>query len=299
MQRSRTLRGAALAAVLALAVAGCGSAPDSTASTGGSTRQKPPDVKVLGALGTPEGELDVVAWAGYAEDGSNDKTQDWVTPFEKATGCQVNVKIGNTSDEMVALMKTGECDVVSASGDATLRLIYGGDVAPINPDLVPSYGGVRLARDALVGRRRRLGAAPFGLSGPGFGLTATVVTLAYLWLPYMVLPLYAGLERLPDSLLEASADLGASTARTLRTVVLPLLWPSLVAGALFTFSLTLGDYITVKIVGGAQQLFANVVYDNLLTAGNLPFAAAAGTFPVVVMLVYLALARRTGALDQL
>jgi putative spermidine/putrescine transport system permease protein len=140
---------------------------------------------------------------------------------------------------------------------------------------------------------------PFGLSGPGFGLSATVITLAYLWLPFMVLPLYAGLARISDSLLEASADLGAGTWRTLRTVVLPLLFPALVAGSIFTFSLSLGDYIAVKIVGGADQLFANVVYDNLITGGNLPFAAAAGLFPVVVMLVYLTAARRTGALDEL
>jgi putative spermidine/putrescine transport system permease protein len=140
---------------------------------------------------------------------------------------------------------------------------------------------------------------PFGLRGPGFGLVATTLTLAYLWLPYMVLPLYAGLDRIPDSLLEASADLGASTGRTLRRVVLPLLFPALVAGSIFTFSLSLGDYITVKIVGGSSQLFANVIYDNIGVANNLPFAAAAAFFPVVVILLYLALVRRTGALDNL
>src|SRR3954451_9095692 len=86
-------------------------------------------------------------------------------------------------------------------------------------------------------------AQPFGLDTPGYGLTATIITLAYLWLPYMILPLYAGLERLPNSLLEASADLGASGARTLRIVVLPMAFPSFVAGSIFTFSLTLGDYI--------------------------------------------------------
>ena len=87
-------------------------------------------------------QLNIIAWAGYAEDGTNDKTVDWVTPFEKQTGCQVNVKIGNTSDEMVTLMKTGQYDGVSASGDATLRLIYSGDVAPVNTDLVPNYATV-------------------------------------------------------------------------------------------------------------------------------------------------------------
>jgi len=140
---------------------------------------------------------------------------------------------------------------------------------------------------------------PFGISSPGYGLTATVVTLAYLWLPYMILPMYAGLERVPDSLLEASADLGARPATTLRRVVLPVLWPAAIAGSIFTFSLSLGDYITVKIVGGANQMLGNVVYDNSGAAGNLPFSAAVATIPVVIMLVYLAAVRRTGALENL
>jgi len=140
---------------------------------------------------------------------------------------------------------------------------------------------------------------PVGGHGPGFGLVATTVTLAYLWLPYMILPIYAGLERLPDSLLEASGDLGATAGRTFASVVLPLLFPSIVAGSIFTFSLSLGDYIAVKIVGGSSQLFANVIYDNIGVAGNLPFAAAAATFPVLAILLYLTLVRRTGALDNL
>ena len=93
-------------------------------------------------LGAGEGQVNIIAWAGYAEDGTNDKTVDWVHPFEKATGCKVNVKIANTSDEMVTLMKTGQYDGVSASGDATLRLIYGGDVAPVNTALVPNYATI-------------------------------------------------------------------------------------------------------------------------------------------------------------
>jgi putative spermidine/putrescine transport system permease protein len=140
---------------------------------------------------------------------------------------------------------------------------------------------------------------PFGLSTPGYGMFATIVTLAYLWLPYMILPLYAGLERVPDSLFEASADLGAGSMRTLRSIVLPMAFPAFVAGSIFTFSLTLGDYIAVKIVGGTTQLLGNVVYDNQGAANNLPFAAAVATIPIVVMLAYLAAARRTGALEQL
>jgi putative spermidine/putrescine transport system permease protein len=141
-------------------------------------------------------------------------------------------------------------------------------------------------------------AAPFGLGSPGYGLTGLIITLAYLWLPYMVLPIFAGLERLPNSLLEASADLGAHGAHTLRRVVLPVAFPALVAGSIFTFSLSLGDFIAVKIVGGANQLLGNVVYDNVGAANNLPFAAAVATVPVVVMLVYLAAVRRTGALEN-
>jgi putative spermidine/putrescine transport system permease protein len=115
----------------------------------------------------------------------------------------------------------------------------------------------------------------------------------------MIIPIYAGLERLPDSLIEASSDLGAGAAHTLRRVVLPMAFPAIVAGSIFTFSLSMGDYIAVRIVGGANQMLGNVVYDNVGAANNLPFAAAVATVPVVVMLVYLAAVRRTGALENL
>ena len=140
---------------------------------------------------------------------------------------------------------------------------------------------------------------PIGLDTPGYGLPATVITLAYLWLPFMILPIYAGLERLPDSLVDASGDLGARPSRTFRSVVLPLTFPAIVAGSIFTFSLSLGDYITVKIVGGTSQMLGNVVYDNIGAANNLPFAATVATVPVVIMLLYLAAVRRTGALENL
>ena len=132
---------------------------------------------------------------------------------------------------------------------------------------------------------------------PGFGLTAAVLTLSYLWLPYMILPIYSGLDRLPDSLLEASEDCGARPWRTFASVVWPSILPSVVAGSIFTFSLTLGDYITIEIVGGASQMLGNLVYDQ--QSLNLPLAAAIATFSVVVMGLYLLLVRRTGALDQL
>jgi putative spermidine/putrescine transport system substrate-binding protein len=120
---------------------GCSSSSDPNDDDGGSSAvpQTPAEVKMQQAVGAGEGTLNLIAWAGYAEDGTNDKTVDWVTPFEESTGCDVNVKIGATSDEMVKLMKTGQYDGVSASGDATLRLIYSGDVAPVNTELVPNY----------------------------------------------------------------------------------------------------------------------------------------------------------------
>ncbi len=135
--------------------------------------------------------------------------------------------------------------------------------------------------------------------GPGYGLTATIIVLAYLWLPYMILPIYAGLDRLPNSLLEASADLGGRMGRTFRSVVLPMIVPSVIAGSIFTFSLSLGDYITVQIVGGKTQLIGNVVYVNVGAANNLPFAAAVATVPVFIMIGYLVAVRRSGALNQL
>jgi putative spermidine/putrescine transport system permease protein len=138
---------------------------------------------------------------------------------------------------------------------------------------------------------------PLHLSGPGYGLTAVTLTLAYLWLPYMVLPVYAGLERLPDSLLEASEDSGARPWRTFRSVVWPLILPSVVAGSIFTFSLTLGDYITIEIVGGASQMLGSLVYHQ--QSLDQPLAAAIATFSVVVMGAYLLLVRRTGALERL
>ncbi|MBI3429340.1 MAG: ABC transporter permease [Actinobacteria bacterium] len=138
---------------------------------------------------------------------------------------------------------------------------------------------------------------PIGIRSPGFGGPAIVIGLSYLWLPYMILPIYAGLERLPNSLLDASGDLGAGNFYTFRRVILPLIFPSLVAGSMFTFSLSLGDYITAQIIGGKLQMLGNVVYQNFSI--NLPFAATIATIPVAIMAIYLWLVRRTGALASL
>jgi putative spermidine/putrescine transport system permease protein len=140
--------------------------------------------------------------------------------------------------------------------------------------------------------------APLGLSGPGFGNVATWLVFSYLWLPFMILPVYAGMERIPDSLLDAAGDLGARPGRTFRQVILPLALPGVVAGSIFTFSLTLGDYITPQLVSNTQFI-GNVVYANVGVANNLPLAAAFATVPVAIMIVYLLLARRLGAFEAL
>ncbi len=129
--------------VLALTLAGCGTSSGSKSeSTPGSEGFTPPEVPMQKTVGKGEGAVNILAWPGYAEDGSNDKTVDWVTPFEKKTGCQAEVKYFGTSDEAVSLMKTGDYDVVSASGDASLRLVAGGDVAPFNTELATNYADV-------------------------------------------------------------------------------------------------------------------------------------------------------------
>jgi putative spermidine/putrescine transport system permease protein len=133
---------------------------------------------------------------------------------------------------------------------------------------------------------------------PSYGLTATVMTLAYLWFPYMVLPVFASLQKLPDSLLEAGADLGASSFATLRRIALPLVFPGIAAGSIFTFSLSMGDYIAVTIVGGKTQMLGNIIYGQLVTANNQPLAAALSIIPLAAVILYLLAMRRTGALEN-
>jgi putative spermidine/putrescine transport system substrate-binding protein len=131
----------ALVIGLAVVVAACGG-DDSSSTTSNGGVKAPEGPKALTQIGQGEGQVNLIAWAGYVEDGSTDPKVDWVSDFEKQTGCQVDVKIGNTSDEMVTLMRTGQYDAVSASGDATLRLIAAGDVAPVNTDLIKNYADV-------------------------------------------------------------------------------------------------------------------------------------------------------------
>ncbi len=136
---------------------------------------------------------------------------------------------------------------------------------------------------------------PFGLHGPGYGIVAVWLVMSYLWLPYMILPIYAGLERIPNSLISASEDLGASPLTTFRRVILPLAFPAVVAGSIFTFSLTLGDYITPRLVSN-DQFIGNVIFNNI--TNNQPFAAALAMVPIVVMIAYLLVARKLGAFEH-
>jgi putative spermidine/putrescine transport system permease protein len=149
------------------------------------------------------------------------------------------------------------------------------------------------ALDALL-------AAPV-IGGPSLSTSyiGTFLVFVYIWLPYMILPTQAALERVPTNLIEASADLGGKPSQTFRHVLWPLALPGLVAGSIFTFSLTLGDYIIPQVVGGSQQYLGNVVYLQQGTAGNVPLAAAFTIVPIIIMLVYLTIAKRMGAFDAL
>jgi putative spermidine/putrescine transport system permease protein len=139
------------------------------------------------------------------------------------------------------------------------------------------------------------------IGGPSLSTAylGTFLVFLYVWLPFMVLPIVASLERVPRSLVEASADLGASPAQTFRRVVLPLAVPGVVAGSIFTFSLTLGDYIIPGIIGGSQPFIGQAVFQHQGTAGNIPLAAALTVVPVAIMAGYLMLARRLGAFEAL
>jgi putative spermidine/putrescine transport system permease protein len=136
---------------------------------------------------------------------------------------------------------------------------------------------------------------PIGLHGPGYGATAVWLVFSYLWLPFMILPIYAGLERIPNSLISASEDLGASPFTTFRRVILPLAFPAVVAGSIFTFSLTLGDYIAPALVSNDQFIGTTI---RASITNNQPFAAALALVPIVVVVAYLGVARKLGAFEH-
>jgi putative spermidine/putrescine transport system permease protein len=155
-----------------------------------------------------------------------------------------------------------------------------------------------LAKDGVLNYfLERIG---LGAVNVGYSNWAMWIVFSYIWLPFMILPVWAAIERVPDSFIEASADLGASGWRTFRSVLLPLILPGIVAGSIFTFSLTLGDFITPTLVGGAGSTFiGNVVYQEVGISNNVPFAAAFATVPLAVMGIYLLIARRLGAFEAL
>lgn len=138
---------------------------------------------------------------------------------------------------------------------------------------------------------------PFGGHGPGFSVITVVITLTYLWLPYMAVPVYTAIRQLPPNLFDASADLGAGSWRTIRTVVLPLIRPAIIAGSVFTFSLSLGDYLVAKFVGGSTQMIGSIIASNINL--NPPLAAAFSLVPIVFVVIYLVGVQRTGALERM
>jgi putative spermidine/putrescine transport system permease protein len=155
-----------------------------------------------------------------------------------------------------------------------------------------------LAKDGIL--NWGLGQIGLGSVNIGYSNWAMWIVFSYIWLPFMILPVWAAIERVPDSLIEASADLGARGWRSFRLVLLPLILPGIVAGSILTFSLTLGDFITPTLVGGAGSTFiGNVVYQEVGISNNVPFAAAFATIPLVVMGIYLLVARRLGAFEAL
>lgn len=140
---------------------------------------------------------------------------------------------------------------------------------------------------------------PFGSHSPGYGLFAVILVEVYLWLPYVITPIYTAFEQVPESLLEASSDLGARSGVTIRKVLLPMIVPGVVAGSIFSFSLSLGDYIVAGIVGGKTQVLGNIIYTDVGVANNSPMAAACALIPIIIIGVYLMLVSRTGALKRL
>ena len=139
------------------------------------------------------------------------------------------------------------------------------------------------------------------IGGPSLSISflGTFIVFVYIWLPYMILPINAAIERVPSSLIQASADLGAPPRLTFTKVILPLAFPGVVAGSIFTFSLTLGDYIIPGVIGNSRFFIGQAVYSYQGTAGNIPLAAAMTVVPILVMLIYLLTARRLGAFDAL
>lgn len=139
--------------------------------------------------------------------------------------------------------------------------------------------------------------APFGVKGPGFSIPIVILTLAYLWFPYMALPVYTAIRQIPLNLFDASSDMGAKGFTTIYRVVLPLIVPAIIAGSVFTFSLSLGDYIAARFTGGKTQMIGSIIAANINL--NPPVAAAFSMVPIAFVVIYLIVARRTGSLERM
>jgi len=139
--------------------------------------------------------------------------------------------------------------------------------------------------------------APLGIKGPGFSIPIVILTLTYLWFPYMALPVYTAIRQIPNSLFDASSDLGARGFMTIYRVVIPLITPAIIAGSVFTFSLSLGDYLAARFTGGATQMIGSMIAANINL--NPPVAAAFSMVPITFVVIYLMVARRTGSLERM
>ncbi|MFZ9283888.1 MAG: ABC transporter permease [Candidatus Nanopelagicales bacterium] len=139
--------------------------------------------------------------------------------------------------------------------------------------------------------------SPFGIKGPGFSIPIVILTLAYLWFPYMALPVYTAIRQIPPNLFDASSDMGAKGFTTIYRVVLPLIVPAIIAGSVFTFSLSLGDYLAARFTGGATQMIGSIIASNINL--NPPVAAAFSMVPIAFVVIYLMVARRTGSLERM
>jgi ABC-type spermidine/putrescine transport system permease subunit I len=156
-------------------------------------------------------------------------------------------------------------------------------------------GGQGLLNQVLVDS----GILSHGSSAFLYNERAIAITWAYVWLPFMVLPIYTALEKIPDSYLEASRDLGANALTTFRRVIFPLAFPGIVAGSIFVFSLTMGDFVAPQLVGGGSQVLGGAIKDRFGVAADFPFGAALASLTLVTLVVFLTITRRTGALENL
>jgi putative spermidine/putrescine transport system permease protein len=213
-------------------------------------------------------------------------------PYGRITVRTIGVALGVTILDL-ALALPIAFYMVKVASVRTRRILTIAVTIPLWASYLVKAYAWRVLLDPVGGLVKKV----FGNS-PSLGLTTVIITLAYLWLPYAILPIVAGFDRLPNSLLEASSDLGAKAGRTFRSIAVPVLLPAIIAATIFTFSLSLGDYIAVGVVGGKTQMIGNVIYSNF-GVNNVPLAAAFAVGPMVIMVGYLLIVRRTGALDNL